>query len=195
MPSKASAETIALDTNSLCASVNVSSSSSNELNAIILFKGVLSSCEMLATKARCSCETLSASIFAFSRVRAANCEYRETSSASVNNRSSNRISPSAALISQKFEKTNMVLYVIFATISANVISMNCVTVSINLNSLNSWMMGNSVHVAYVMASRDRNVNRSSGCCTRLITCVNRLLNPFMIIMNRKHEMTMETTRT
>ena len=34
-------------------------------------------------------------------------------------------------MSQKLENTNIVLYVIFATMSAPVISMNCVTVSIS----------------------------------------------------------------
>mmetsp|Transcript_9943 Transcript_9943/g.42297 ORF Transcript_9943/g.42297 Transcript_9943/m.42297 type:complete len:327 (+) Transcript_9943:1126-2106(+) len=128
IPSRASALTIAEPTNSRCASVNDSSSSRSELNAMMELRGVRNSCEMFATNARCNCETLSASIFAFSSVRAASCEYRETSRASVKRRSSRRINPSAALMSQKLENTNIVLYVIFATISAPVINMNCVTV-------------------------------------------------------------------
>ena len=74
IPRSASALTMAEPTNSRCASVSDSSSSKSELNAMMEFSGVRNSCEMFATNARCSCETLSASILAFSSVRAASCE-------------------------------------------------------------------------------------------------------------------------
>ena len=103
MPRSASALTMALETNSLCASDNVSSSRSIELNAMIEFSGVRSSCEMFATNARCKLEMLSASLLAFSNVRSASWETLESSSASVNKPSSRRIKPSHAFMSQKFE--------------------------------------------------------------------------------------------
>mmetsp|Transcript_1148 Transcript_1148/g.3774 ORF Transcript_1148/g.3774 Transcript_1148/m.3774 type:complete len:325 (-) Transcript_1148:561-1535(-) len=195
MPRSASAETIALDTNSRCASVRVSSSMSNELKAIIEFRGVRSSCEMFATNARCNCETLSASIFAFCSVRAANWEYLETSRASVNSRSSSLIKPSAELMSQKLENTSIVLYVIFATMSAAVIRRNCVTVLITLHSRNSWITGNNVHVPYVALSSIFSVCASSGCWTLSITCWNRDWKPNIITTNSEQEIPMDTTLT
>ena len=125
IPRSASALTMALDTNSRCGSVRDSSSISNELNAMMELSGVRSSCEMFATNARCSAETFSASCFAASSVAAASCEHRDSSSASVKRPSSRRINPSAALMSQKLLKIKTVLYSIFATTSAKVISRNC----------------------------------------------------------------------
>mmetsp|Transcript_9943 Transcript_9943/g.42299 ORF Transcript_9943/g.42299 Transcript_9943/m.42299 type:complete len:223 (+) Transcript_9943:2125-2793(+) len=57
------------------------------------------------------------------------------------------------------------------------------------------MIGNSVHVAYVMSSKACRDRRSSGCCTRLMTCVNNVRKPRIIMTNKAHETPMETTRT
>ena len=129
IPRSASALTMALATNSRCASPKVSSSISSELKAMMELSGVRSSCEMFATNARCRLDTDSASSFAFSSVCAASWLQRESSSASVKRSSSRRIRPSAALMSQKLLKMRFVLYDIFATMSAPVMSKNCVTVS------------------------------------------------------------------
>mmetsp|Transcript_8110 Transcript_8110/g.36466 ORF Transcript_8110/g.36466 Transcript_8110/m.36466 type:complete len:220 (-) Transcript_8110:1443-2102(-) len=108
IPRSASAETMAEETNSRWGSVRVSSSKSNELNAMMELSGVRSSCEMFATNALCNADTDSASRLAFSSVVAASCEYRLSSSASVNKPSSKRINPSALFMSQKLEKMRLI---------------------------------------------------------------------------------------
>mmetsp|Transcript_776 Transcript_776/g.3026 ORF Transcript_776/g.3026 Transcript_776/m.3026 type:complete len:221 (+) Transcript_776:2170-2832(+) len=57
------------------------------------------------------------------------------------------------------------------------------------------MIGNSVHVAYVMSSKACRDRRSSGCCTRLMTCVNNVRKPRIMTTNKAHETPMETTLT
>jgi hypothetical protein len=108
-----------------------------------------SACYSPTTKARWRLDTLSASSLAFCSVVAASWLIRDSSSALVNKPSSIRMSPSQVLISQKFENTRFMEYIIFDTISAAVISRNCMAVSMNPNSRRHWMAGNSVRVVAV----------------------------------------------